>query len=270
MKRNRGISQVISAVILASVSVTLIIAFLGYAIVTLETASQQAEFERAKSLMKTLAEETVNTVLTGVGSEINFPSRTLRLNLITSNDDISLQFLLNGSPPTPGQLWVTVASSFLTVTCLGGEFVSSENEVIYGLRENLAFVDDAYFLPLVQSFWNVSEGRVAVSINFTRLLYQEFNYSNTLVIELSYINATWQIEEEASGEILEIRYLGSNTITLYEGYISGLTNATFHLSLNNGLVDIGDPDNNPRLRYGIQNCNLIVRLIIHNVLYKVR
>ncbi|RLE52802.1 MAG: hypothetical protein DRJ26_04235 [Candidatus Methanomethylicota archaeon] len=263
MNKRKAQANVISVVIIASISIGLIVVLLNYAVYSLESVAQQAEFENAKTSMKILAEETINTILSGVGAEVKFPSRTVRLNFITLNKDLKLVLSSNSFGPYE----ITLDSNILIVKCYGGEYASYENQVIYGVYYNPAFVEDIYSTPLVQTKWDINVGRVSAELNFTRLLLMEYRVSgssnNEIIIEVAYVDAYWESGTTTSSGTVEVFYQDSLEEQIYDNAVSGTTTITFELYLDSTLLG--------SKTITIEGSHqLKIKIVKHQILYKLR
>ena len=257
MKSSKAISTVISTVIIASVSLIIIIIMMNYAIFTLESTVQQAEFEQTKNLMKSVAESTVDSILTGTSSIFKFPSRTTISNFITSSGQVTLTMYYSSS-----QFSTIVGSSYFKMVCYAGSYVNYENEVIYGSLEMPRFVSDLYDLPLLYSMWDTNLGRTTLKLNFLRLAVQEYDEGNIHYIDLIYISPFWESAEEGNLEYLDIKYKNQNITQLYSDSVVAQQTVTFEF-------DVTD-DADPPEQYSVQinhNCILVVRLIKHIILF---
>ncbi len=266
MSSQKAQAHTISVVIIASISIVLITMLFNYAIYSLESTVQQAEFENAKNSMKMLAEETINTIQSGVGAEIRFSSRTIRLNFIRLNKNLVLKISASPFLDIPNE--ITVDSDILIVACYGGEYASYENQVIYGDNDNPAFVSDIFSTPIVQTMWDISVGRVGAVLNFTRLLMKEYRIpsgsSDEVIIELAYIDACWEAESATGSGTIEVLYRDTNEQTIYDGYIINPITITFALYLD-------DEQLGTETQIIVEgSCFLKIKLVKHVVLYKVR
>ncbi|RLE52649.1 MAG: hypothetical protein DRJ30_07650 [Candidatus Methanomethylicota archaeon] len=268
MGKSNGQSSVISTVIITSISLLIIIAMLNYAFFSLESTAQQAEFEEAKNILKNLAISTVKCILTGEGATFKFPSRTLRTNFITFQQQLILH--INFSYVDYPQEWLMdsnisklVDSNILKVICYGGVYVGVENEVIYGLREIQFFVNDTYDVPLVHTYRDYDVGRTAVSLDFLRLIIHQYNHSGTYFIDLIYVDPYWESSEESALENLDVKYSSSTVTLLYNDTVAANTSIIFSLELE------GVPYNSNKItKITIDgSCRVIIRLIVHRVLY---
>ncbi|MCS7374483.1 MAG: hypothetical protein NDF56_05855 [archaeon GB-1845-036] len=260
MGKSNGQSSVISTVIITSISLLIIIAMLNYAFFSLESTAQQAEFEEAKNILKNLAISTVKCILTGEGATFKFPSRTLRTNFITFQQQLILNITF--SYVDYSQEWL-VDSNILKVICYGGVYVGVENEVIYGLREIQFFVNDTYDVPLVHTYRDYDVGRTAVSLDFLRLIIHQYNHSGTYFIDLIYVDPYWESSEESTLENLDVKYSSSTVTLLYNDTVAANTSIMFSLELE------GVPYNSNKItKITIDgSCRVIIRLIVHRVLY---
>jgi len=260
MGKSNGQSSVISTVIITSISLLIIIAMLNYAFFSLESTVQQAEFEEAKNILKNLAISTVKCILTGEGATFKFPSRTLRTNFITFQQQLILRIYFNYVAYP--QEWL-VDSNILKVICYGGVYVGVENEVIYGLREIQFFVNDTYDVPLVHTYRDYDVGRTAVSLDFLRLIIHQYNHSGTYFIDLIYVDPYWESSEESTLENLDVKYSSSTVTLLYNDTVAANTSIMFSLELE------GVPYNSNKItKITIDgSCRVIIRLIVHRVLY---
>jgi len=257
MGKSNGQSSVISTVIITSISLLIIIAMLNYAFFSLESTAQQAEFEEAKNILKNLAISTVKCILTGEGAAFKFPSRTLRTNFITFQQQLILRIYFNYVAYP--QEWL-VDFNILKVICYGGVYVGVENEVIYGLREIQFFVNDTYNAPLVHTYRDYDVGRTVVSLDFLRLIIHQYNHSGTYFIDLIYIDPYWESSEESTLENLDVKYSSSTVTLLYNDTVAANTSIMFSLELE------GVPYNSNEITID-GSCRVIIRLIVHRVLY---
>ena len=254
-----GQADVISIVILTSIIIILAISVLNYAVFSLEKAAQQAEFEKVKNILREMAFYTVDSVINGINYEISFPTRTTRLNFITSKYKLRLEIYGLSKKPIER----IVDDEIIEVICLGGEFVSPYEEVIVGLRGRVAFINDIYTTPLVVVNYNEFFGRTAVSLNFSRLLIQDYKFSNNMILDLTYIDISWTSKGEVSLGKISIIYIGSSNDVIYEEYVKKPIKVMLRLYLDSKLLDETVIEVNGKTYFTI-------RLVTHKVQYILR
>lgn len=259
MLNKKGQGNIVPTVILTSVIVTLTIIVAGYSLIILESIAQEAEFNRVKVTMVNLAWETVNSIISGYESEISFTSRTIKLNFLTVDSELKLE--ISGLPKTP--LTYIIDNEILTIKCLAGNLVTTGTEILTGSKDEIVFTQDIYSLPFTIVAWDKNFGRASISLNFTRLLIQEYNYPDELIIDLTYIDISWTSSTTVSLNKIEINYLNTRYITLYSKHIAKQSTVTFKLYLDDNLLgqtSVTIPG----------DLNLTIRLVVHRIRYFLR
>lgn len=195
----RGISDIMSTLILVGIFLTIVIATSIYALNVFEISSQNAEFTQAEHNMVSLAQIIEDVSLYPYSSNnLRFNSRVGRLNFVSNWKTISI------SVSNSTHVREIISSSLNVLEYRGGEMVGVCGERVLRGNDSLIIVNETTPLGLVVE--KQEEGAV-IRIDFGRIR----------VIPLGAFSIKNESGVYEDFEIIEVKYINLTLVRVYPG-----------------------------------------------------